>query len=302
MAPVFAVWFGTELSRRVEQERNMVSVYSSMAGGVSSTSLINRSERSVSKSLAEMSSGKSINKASDNAAGLAIATQLMSDVSTLRQTSTNMLQGTSVLQTADGGLDQAGQILNRMKELSTQANSGSLDANSRTAINGEYQNLKTELNGISSNTTFNGQNLLNGTYNNNFQAGTTGTDVISADLTAVNVSSIGLGLTAGAGDSATALSTPASAQATSAELDTAIHNLSAARTQVGSIQSSFETRNDVIDTQIENTISAQSDIMDADIGKSMSEFKSSKLLNDLSLAAAAQGNNLKSSLLKLVRS
>lgn len=279
----------------------MVSVYSSTASGVSSTSLINRNERSANKSLAEISSGKSINKASDNAAGLAIATQLMSDVSTLRQTSTNMLQGSSLLQTADGGLDQAGNILDRMKELATQASSGSLDANARTAINGEYQNLKDELNGISSNTTFNGQNLLNGTYNNDFQAGTSSSDVISANLTSVDTSSTGLGLTAGAGDNANALSTPASAQATSAELDTAIKNLSAARSQVGSIQSSFETRGDVIDSQIENTISAQSDIMDADIGKSMSEFKNSKLLNDLSLAAASQGNNLKPSLLRLVR-
>lgn len=278
----------------------MVSVNSATsASGVSSTSLIHRNERSAEKSLSAIASGK--NKASDNSAGLAIATQLMSDVSTLRQASTNLLEGNSVLQTADGGLDRAGNILNRMKELSTQASSGAVDSSSRNAINDEYQNLKTELNGISSSTSFNGQSLLNGTYNNNFQAGTTATDVVSADLTSVNVSATGLGLTAGAGDSATALTTQAGAQAASAELDTAIQNLSAQRAHVGSIQSGFQTRQDTVDNTVNNTISAQSDIMDADIGKSMSEFRSSKLMNDVSLAAAAQGNKMSSSLLKLVR-
>lgn len=278
----------------------MVSIASNTSGSVSNVYL-NRNEKAASKSLGQIASGKSINKASDNAAGLAIATQLMSDVSTLRQSSTNLLQGSSVLQTADGALEQSGNILNRMKELSTQATSGSLDANSRSAINTEYQNLKSELDSISSNTNFNGQNLVDGSYNNDFQAGTSVTDVISADLTTVNASSTGLGLTPGVGGSATALSTPAAAQATSAELDNAINNLSAQRAQIGALQSSFSTRGEVIDSNIENTLSAQSSIMDADIGKSMSEFRNSRNMTELSLAAAAQGNNMNKSLLRLVR-
>lgn len=95
---------------------------------------------------------------------------------------------------------------------------------SRTAINNEYQNLKTELDSISTGTTFNGQNLVDGSYNNDFQAGKSATDVINVDLTTVDASSTGLGLTPAVGGSATALSTPISAQATSAELDTAINN------------------------------------------------------------------------------
>jgi flagellin len=262
---------------------------------------LNRNEKAASKSLGQIASGKSINKASDNAAGLAIATQLMSDVSTLRQSSTNLLQGSSLLQVADGALEQSGNILNRMKELSTQASSGSLDANARTAINDEYQNLKTELDSISSNTSFNGQNLVDGSYNNDFQAGTSASTVISADLTTVDASSTGLGLTPAVGGSATALSTPTSAQATSAELDTAINNLSSQRAQIGALQSRFSTRGEVVDNEIENTISAQSSIMDADIGKAMSEFRNSKNLSEVSLAAAAQGNKMSASMLKLVR-
>ena len=278
----------------------MVSVSSATTNGVY-TSQLNRTERDATKSLNQVSSGKAINKASDNAAGLAIATQLSSDVTSLRQSGTNLLQGSSVLQTADGALEQTGNILNRMKELSTQAQSGSLDSNSRSAVNDEYQNLKSELDKISDNTSFNGQKLVDGSYNNNFQAGASGSNVINADLTAIDSSGAGLGLTAGGAGSATALATPASAQATSAELDTAIDRVSSYRAEIGSLQSSLSTRSDVVDSETENTISAQSAIMDADIGKAMSEFKNSNLMNETALAAAAQGNKMASSILKLVR-
>ena len=277
----------------------MVSV-SSVTSGVY-TSQINKNNQAQSKSLNQIASGKSINKASDNAAGLAVALQLGSDVSTLKQASTNLLQGSAVLQTADGGLEQAGNILNRMKELATQATSGSVDATGRAAINSEYQSLKTELDGLSASTTFNGQKVLDGSYNNNFQAGTSATDTISADLSSVDVSASGLGLTAANGANANALLTSTSAQATSAELDTAINNLSSYRSQVGAIQSSFTTRSDVVDTESQSLQEAQSAIQDADIAKAQTDFTNSKLLSELSIAASAQGNRMSSSLLKLVR-
>lgn len=278
----------------------MVSVSSSTVGGVYA-SQVNRSERDATKSLLQVSSGKAINKASDNAAGLAIASQLLSDVSTLKQVSTNLVQASSVLQTADGSLEQTGNILNRMKELSTQASSGSLDANSQKAVNDEYQNLKTELDKTSNSTSFNGQQLVNGTYNNDFQTGTSATDVLNVNLTGIDSSSTGLGFTAGGAGSATALSTPTEAKAASADLDNAIRKVSSYRAEVGALQSNVSTRSEVVDSNIESDLSAQSAIMDADIGKSMSEFTNSKLLNEVALASAAQGNKMNASMLKLVR-
>ncbi len=278
----------------------MVSVSSSTTGGVYA-SQINRSERDSTKSLLQVSSGKAINKASDNAAGLAVATELLSDVTTLKQSSTNLLQGSSVLQTADGSIEQTGNILNRMKELSTQASSGSLDSTSRTAINDEYQSLKSELDKTSDSTNFNNQKLVDGSYNNDFQAGSSSSDVISVDLTAIDSSAAGLGLTATGAGSATALSTPAEAQAATTELDAAISKASSYRAEIGALQSSMSSRSEVVDSNIENELSAQSAIMDADIGKSMSEFTNSKLMNEVALASAAQGNKMTTSLLKLVR-
>ncbi|MBP9868058.1 MAG: flagellin [Alphaproteobacteria bacterium] len=278
----------------------MASIPSVTTGNIAN-SYINKNDRAQSKALHALASGKSINKASDNAAGLAIATQLMSDVSTLKQASSNLVQGTAVLQTADGGLQQAGQMLERMKSLATQASSGSVDSTSLAAINTEYQSLVTELDNLSNTTSFNGQNLLNGTYNQSFQAGQAVGDTINANLSAVNSSANGLGLTAGVGASANALSTQTSAMATSAELDTAISNLSSYRAQIGSTLSTFSVRGDVVDSSINSTLEAQSSLMDADIAAEQTNLTNSKVLSELSIASAAQGNRMKSSLLGLLR-
>lgn len=278
----------------------MVSVYSSTSG-ISSTNQINRNDRLQNNASNSLASGKRINKASDDAASLAIASVLGSDVSSLKQSASNLVQGTALLQTADGALEQAGNILGRMKELSTMANSGSLDTNARTAINDEYQSLSSELNNLGSSTNFNGQNLVDGSFNQNFQAGTSGTSTISADLSSVDLSSSGLGLTGAFGANPNALLTQSSAAGTSSELDSAITNLSNFRSQVGAVSSSFSARGDVLETDIENTLAAQSAIQDADIGKASSDFSGSNLLRDLSIATAAQGNRMSSALLKLVR-
>lgn len=277
----------------------MVSV-NSVTSGVY-TSQINKNNQAQSKALGQISSGKSVSKSSDGAAALAVASLLQSDVSTLKQSATNMVQGTSLLQTADGGLQQASGILDRMKELATQANSGSLDSNARSALNTEYQNLATELDGISSTTTFNGQKLLDGSFNQTFQSGTAGTDTISADLSAVDASVSGLGLTPANGANPGALLTQAGAQAASTELDTAINNLSSYRAQVGSIASAFSTTGEGIESDINATTEAISAITDADIAQQATQFNNSKALSELSIAAAAQGNKMSSSLLRLVR-
>ncbi|HOO51441.1 MAG TPA: flagellin, partial [Alphaproteobacteria bacterium] len=134
-----------------------------------------------------------------------------------------------------------------------------------------------------------------------FQSGADGTNTLSADLTSIDLSSAGLGLTGAVGASATALSTQASAAATSAELDNAIANVANARSQVGATLSTFSTRGSVLETDTENLIADQSAIQDVDIGEASKNFKSSNLLSDASIAAEAQTNRLRSSVLQLVR-
>ncbi len=116
-----------------------------------------------STSLSKLASGSRITKASDDAAGLAIGTRIQSDVTVLSQAATNASQATAILQTADGGMARIGDILQRMKSLATQSDSGSVTDDERTYIDAEYQQLLEEIDGIAQGTRYNGVSLLDGT-------------------------------------------------------------------------------------------------------------------------------------------
>lgn len=264
---------------------------------------LNKNSSEQSKSLAKLSSGSRIVRASDDAAGLAVGTKLKADVTTLKQAATNAVQARSVLQTADGAMARVGDILQRMKSLAAQAISGSVDTTGRGFINTEYQQLLTEIGNISTTTQFNGTNLINGTYSQTFQVGVAATDIITVNFGAAG--SI-VNMSTGAGGLAIAGTTVAGANGTaatnaSANLDTAITTVSTARATVGALLSRFEYRGDVIDSSIENLTSAQSAIMDVDIAAEQSNLVSRQVLTEASIAALTQANQMKSSLLALVR-
>ncbi|MFN7609863.1 MAG: flagellin [bacterium] len=267
------------------------------------TSLIslNKNSRQMDKSLAKLSSGSRIVRASDDAAGLAVASRLQANVTTLRQASTNGVQARSLLQTADGALARIGDILQRMKALATQSNSGAVDATARGFINTEYVALLGEITDTVTATTFNGTALIDGTYNQNFQVGIAATSTIVTNLTAVNANVVNLGLTAANGSNANAVGTVALAVASSGEIDTAINNISTHRASIGALISRFEYRGDVVDTQTDNLDAARSAIMDVDLAAEQTSLTSFRVLTESSIAALAQANQMKSSLLSLVR-
>lgn len=124
---------------------------------------LNLNSEAQSSSLSKLASGSRITKASDDAAGLAIGTRIQSDVTVLSQAATNASQATAILQTADGGLSRISDILQRMKSLATQSDSGSVTNDERTYIDAEYQELLEEIDGIAGSTRYNGVSLLDGT-------------------------------------------------------------------------------------------------------------------------------------------
>ena len=261
---------------------------------------LNNNSRAMDKSLAKLSSGSRIVRASDDAAGLAVGSSLKSDITTLKQGSINAIQARSVLQTADGALARVGDILQRMKSLTAQAVSGSVDATSRGFIDQEYDSLKAEAIAIGTNTTFNGTALLTGNYNatNNvatFQVGIAVGDTIVADLTTVVVTAAVM--TSLAANTNTA----ANAIAASPLVDADIDRDSAHRATVGSLLSRFEYRGDVIASSIENLTSAASAIMDVDLAAEQTNLVSNQVLTEASIASLSQANQMKSSLLSLVR-
>jgi flagellin len=267
----------------------------------SNTALVylNRNSADQEKSLAKLSSGSRIVVASDDAAGLAVASRLQADVTTLAQASRNTVQARSVLQTADGGLARIGDILQRMKSLSAQAISGALDTASRGFIDTEYQQLLAEIDATVASTTFNGTALLDGSLtdaNDDYLVGTDSTtDLLETDLTAILADSTTLTV------NGTAVDTSANAQAAATAIDAAIDLISDYRSTVGSQISRFEYRGDYIDTAMENLKAATSVIMDTDIAAEQSNLVSKQVMTEAAIAALAQANQMKSSLLSLVR-
>ena len=155
---------------------------------------LNKNASMQERYLNQLSSGSRINSSSDDAAGLAVSGQLQADITTLTQSARNAQQAEALLQTADGALARQSDILQRMKSLATQYNSGTVDATSRSFINAEYTELVEQLDLISSSTEFNGKNLIDGSYQESFVVGISATDSIDVDLTSLNTTSTGLSL------------------------------------------------------------------------------------------------------------
>ena len=256
---------------------------------------LNKNSRMQDKSLAKLSSGSRIVRASDDAAGLAVASRLQANVTTLKQGITNGVQGRSLLQTADGALARIGDILQRMKALATQSNSGAVDATARGFINTEYAQLLTEITDTVTATTFNGTALIDGTFNQNFQIGIAATSIIATNLTTVNATVATLTV------NGTSVGTAANAVTASNAIDVGINSISTSRATVGALLSRFEYRGDVVETQADNLDAARSAIMDVDLASEQTALTSYRVLTESSIAALAQANQMKSSLLSLVR-
>ncbi|MAM35177.1 MAG: flagellin [Micavibrio sp.] len=274
---------------------------------------LNRNSEDQAKSLSKLSSGSRIVVASDDAAGLAVASRLQADITTLNQAARNALQGRAVVQVADGALSRIGDMLQRMKSLAAQSLSGSVDNASRGFINQEYQQLVSEIDAIVADAEFNGNVLLDGTFNQSFLVGVDSGDTIAVDWATagtdqINAASSNLGDLNGSGTvklNATAVDAigggAGSAEEALDAVDDAIDSISSFRSTVGSFISRFEYRGEYIQTAIENLSAAKSSIMDVDIAAEQSNLVSKQVLTEASIAALAQANQSKSSLLALLR-
>ncbi len=257
---------------------------------------LNRNSEDQAKSLSKLSSGSRIVVASDDAAGLAVASRIQADISVLEQAGRNVLQARAVLQTADGALSNIGDILQRLKSLSAQSLSGAVTNAERLFIDAEYQQLLTEVDATVASTTFNGDPLIDGTYNENYLVGPDpALDILAANLSSVTAT------VAGIGAAGTNVTTTVLATAAATAIDTAIDNISADRSTVGSLISRFEFRGDYIATATENLQAARSSIVDVDIAAEQTNLVAKQVLTEASIAALVQANQAKQSLLALIR-
>ncbi len=250
-----------------------------------------RNSNSLHKSMERISTGKSINRASDNAAGLSISENLRTQIRGSSQAQRNTLDGLSMLRTADGAAGEVNSMLQRQRELATQARNGTMNDNDRSALNDEYQQLSSEINRIAESTSFNGQNLTNGS---DLGDGTAELQVGANEGDTINVSAVDF-RTATLGTAGGDISTAAGAEAAIGLADTGISTLSGQRSNIGALSNRLEsTVNNLINNEI-NTQEAESMIRDLDMAAGVSDLTRDKILNQTSTKALSTFNDISSS-------
>jgi flagellin len=242
------------------------------------------------KSMERLSSGYRINRAADDAAGLAISEKLRGQISGLAQAQRNAEDAISLVQTAEGSLTEVHAMLQRIRELAVQYKNGSLSNADRIAIQSEVNMLGSEVERIGSTAQFNGIQLLNVNQTISFQVG-------SEDGEIITITTISLGQ--GVPPATYALST---ANATDlAEIDQAIDNISAQRAQFGAVQNRLDHTLNNLSIYQENLQASESRIRDVDMAAQMVEFTKLQILQQSGTAMVAQANQLPQSVLQLLQ-
>lgn len=264
----------------------------------SALNYLNMNSGSETEKLAQLASSNSIVQAADDAAGLAIGTQLQATTTVLTQDQVNVSQGKSILQSADGALAQISNVLQRMMALATEAASGQVTNVQRSQdINTEYTQLKGEISSIVSSTTYAGQNLLSGNFLSNvkFLVGTSSANFLTISVANVTTNTL-LG-TASAG-----VSTSTKALADINAINSAIATVTLSRAKIGAYESQFNFSSEDITTNVQNIKSATSTIMDADVANVKSTLSASDVKTQASVAALTQAAQLPQELLRLIQS
>ena len=255
-------------------------------------------ERTLATAMQRLSSGLRVNSAKDDAAGLAIAERMNTQVRGMNVAIRNASDAISLAQTAEGALGQVGDALQRMRELSVQAANASVGDSDRLNLQEEYAALGAEVTRLLTGTTFNGVSLLNSDDSLTFQVGANNvlTDQIDVDIS---------GLTAGAGIGAVVaadISTDqVSAQDAIVDLDAAIDEITTARSTFGAVQNRFESVISNLRVAVENQAAARSRIMDADFAQETANLSKAQILQQAGTAMVAQANQLPASLLALLQ-
>jgi len=248
------------------------------------------------KAMEKLSSGLRINRAGDDAAGLSISEKMRAQIRGLDQGARNAQDGISLIQTAEGGLNETHAILQRMRELAVQAANDTNQEEDRKAIKAEIDELLSEIDHVANSTTFNGQNLLNASASLTLQIGP-GTDHDSlalnlsdfkADKASLTLSNLSVGTNKQATDSIDLI-------------DDAIEKVSTARAKLGANQNRLEHTITNLNTMSENLTASESRIRDVDMAKEMMNFSKNSILTQAAQAMLAQANQQPQGVLQLLR-
>ena len=258
----------------------------------------------LNSAMEKLSTGSRINYAKDDAAGQAISTRLTAEIQGLEMASRNASDAQSMLDTAEGAMQESHSVLLRMRELAVQSANGTLTDVDRDHTDAEFQQLVSELTRIADNTTFAGQSLLNGTTLS-FQVGeganqtitVTVADVAAADIGAVGAGSAAVVANIGAAD----LQSSSTAQIAIQSVDAAIASISTERGKLGAVSNRLGSTISNLDQVALNLTASQGRIQDADFAQETGNLAKNQILQQAATAMIAQANASKSSILALVR-
>jgi flagellin len=249
------------------------------------------------KAMERLSSGYRVNRASDDAAGLAISEKMRSQIGGVAQAQRNAQDGVSLVQTAEGALNEVHSMLQRVRDLKVQGQNDTLNSDDLGAIRKEIKALGEEIGNIQSQTKFNGIDLLNGsgtTATVSFQVGANAGEQITADVTAIS------GLSTIAGLTSTSTDTAVDA-IDIAGVDAAIQAVSTRRADLGAVQNRLEHRLNNLGAYQENLVASESRIRDVDMAQEMVNFSKLQILQQAGTAMLAQANQSPQGVLSLLR-
>ncbi|WP_017220306.1 flagellin [Moritella dasanensis] len=246
---------------------------------------LTNSTNDLQTSFERLSSGKRVNSAADDAAGLQIGSRLEAQVSGLNQGARNANDGISMAQTAEGALDETTNMLQRMRVLSIQSANGSNSSADRTALNKEFGQLQNEIDRVAKDTTFGGETLLDASFNNDFQVGADANQTINVKIT-TNMNSLGLGV----GTATSNVLTSADAQTAIASLDTAIASVTDIRGDLGAKQNRFSSTIRNVTNIAENVSASKSRIMDADFAAESAKLAQNQVSQQAASTMLSQAN------------
>lgn len=267
-------------------QHNLTAMNTSRQLGITTTGL--------QKSTEKLSSGYKINRAADDAAGLSISEKMRNQIRGLNKAASNTQDGISLVQTAEGALNEVHSMLQRVSELAVQASSDVNGTADRTAIGDEITELKTEIDRVANTTQFNKMNILDGSFSaKSIQVGANAGQNISISIDSMLATDLGL--------TATTVDSYANANATLTAAQTAIETLSSKRSKLGAVQNRLEHTYDNLNNISENTQAAESRIRDTDMAAEMVSYSKNNILQQAGQSMLAQANQANQGVLSLLQ-
>ncbi len=273
----------------------MAMVINTNIGSLNATRQLDGSNRELSVSMERLTSGLRINSAADDAAGLAVATNMTTQIMGTDMAVRNANDGISMAQTIDGASEEMTNMMQRQRELAIQSLNGTYTAENRAAMDAEFNALSAELTRIASTTKFNGVAIMNTAISTNLQVGWEDNAADSINITTIGGSAIATAV------SALGVDTSANAAAAITGLNTQLSTLSTARSGVGAVQNRLEYTVANLQNVSENTSAARSGIQDADFAKESANLARTQVLQQAGMSMLSQANQSSQNVLALLR-